>query len=369
MRHGEASPATRMLWEAAIRLAEGGRWLVIGGEAALVSTLAGDRPTVDIHWIVTDVREARDLSRDHPIRIRVDLDPAHPHVDRDSCDVVVIPTPPDRALARRWLLLASMALRHGGVLLLAGANDEGIRSVIADAGKLFGPPQAEDYGNRQRIARFAKPATAPNPPPWASDPGIAPGTWPDFIVTVDGEDIPLATLPGVFAADRLDVGTRMLLDALPRVLPGALPRRLTGSVLDVGCGAGAIGIVASRHGAERVDLVDANLLAVAAARENVTRLGIAGARVLASDVYDAVLEERYDLIVSNPPFHQGKALDTSMPDRLIQEAPEHLMPGGTLLIVANAFLAYGKRMDPVFRQVETVVATRQYHVISARDPR
>lgn len=350
-----------MLLDAAAHLADGTRWLVIGGDASLVAALVADNPMADIHWIATDIRNVIALPRALPPRLHVDLDAAHPDIGRESHDAVVLPAPPDRALSRRWLVLAAIALHPGGVLLVAGPHDQGIRSVIADAGTLFGPAQAEDYGNRQRIARFAKPVSAPESPAWAKDPGIAPGTWREFTVTVRGDEIPLVTLPGVFAADRLDPGTRLLLDALPD--------QLAGSVLDVGCGAGGIGIAASRLGADRVDLVDANLLAIAAAGENIARLGIAGARVLASDVYDGVPEDRYDLIVSNPPFHQSKAIDLSVADRLISEAPAHLEPGGSLLIVANAFLAYGKRMVPVFRQVETLATTRQYHVIRATNSR
>ena len=115
-------------------------------------------------------------------------------------------------------------------------------------------------------------------------------------------------------------------------------------------------------------LVDANLLAVAAARRNLERLGIAG-RAMASDLFTAIPAERYDLIVSNPPFHQGKRVDLSVADRLITESPAHLRPDGRLLIVANAFLAYSKQMERVFRRVETVAATRQYHVLEAREPR
>jgi len=140
-------------------------------------------------------------------------------------------------------------------------------------------------------------------------------------------------------------------------------------VLDVGCGAGVIGFAAARLGARSVDLVDANLLAVAAAQENVRRLGAATCRVLASDVYSSVTGERYDLIVSNPPFHRGKVVDTSVADRLIAEAPAHLQPGGQLLIVANAFLAYGRHLTRVFDEVEAVQATRQYHVLRARLPK
>lgn len=354
-------PAVNMLRDAAARLGGGARWLVIGGEASLALAIAVDHPAADVRWIATDIRDTTTLPEEVPPGLRIDLDAANPDIERAAWDAVVLPAPPDRALARRWLVHASMALRDGGVLLLAGANDEGIRSVIADAAKVFGPAQREDYGNRQRIARFVKAASAPPPPPWAGVPGIASGTWREFTASVSGESIPLVTLPGVFAADRLDPGTRLLLDTLPDML--------TGSVLDAGCGAGVIGIAASRLGADQVDLIDASLLAVAAARENVARLGIAGARVLASDVYSAIPDESYDLIVSNPPFHRGKAVDLTVADRLIAEAPSHLNAGGSLLIVANAFLAYGKRMQGVFRKVETVAATRQYHVISARDPR
>ncbi len=353
--------AHSLLLEATGRQVHGTRWLVIGGDAPLVQALLDDHPGTQVVWIATDLRNVAALPNDRPERLQVDVEAAYPEVGHAAHDVVVIPAPADRALCRRWLVLASRALCPDGVLLLGGANDQGIRSLIGDARTVFGPAQAEDYGGRQRIARFAKPATAPDPPPWVGAPGIAAGTWREFTASVRGKEIAFVTLPGVFAADRLDAGTRMLLDVLPDRMPG--------SVLDMGCGAGVIGIAASRLGARQVDLVDPNLLAVASARENVTRLRIAGARVLASDVYGAVAKDRYDLIVSNPPFHQGKEIDYTVPDRLIAEAPAHLEPGGSVLIVANAFLAYGKRMERVFRQVETVTATRQYHVLSATDPR
>jgi 16S rRNA (guanine1207-N2)-methyltransferase len=97
-------------------------------------------------------------------------------------------------------------------------------------------------------------------------------------------------------------------------------------------------------------------------------MGIAG-RAIASDVFTGVDGERYDLIVSNPPFHRGKQVDYSVADRLIGQAPAHLLAGGHLLIVANAFLAYGKQMEGVFQHVETVAATKQYHVLMAAGPR
>jgi 16S rRNA (guanine1207-N2)-methyltransferase len=341
-----------------------GHACVFGGDAALLLALDGHSGT--LAWLPTDIREVANLALHDYNGVVVHNNVLEPDVEPASVDLAILPAAPDRDLNRRWLALADRLLGPVGRLIVAGANREGIRSVIADAAAVFGPV-TEDFRRKHRIGvlqRRDAPATS-GTPAWLTAPGIAPGTWREFVVTPGEGDLRLVTLPGVFAGDRLDAGTALLLAHLD-VRPGT-------SVLDVGCGAGTIGIAAARAAARaaasRVDLVDANLLAVAAARENLRRLRILHARALASDVYEAVKDVRYDLVVSNPPFHRGKEIDVSVADRIIREAPRHLAPGGDVRIVANAFLAYGRRMSEVFRHVETVAATRQYHVIAASDPR
>lgn len=326
-----------------------GRWLVLGGEAALVEGVREFAGSVE--WIPVDVR---DLDRG-PSDVVVRND-----ADGQAYERVVLPVPPDRDLARRWLVTAQRALVPGGVLIVAGANAEGGKSVVADARQFFGQPQTEHYRQKHRIARFVAVSDQVDVPAWATADGIVPGTWQRFDIAIGDTHLTLDTMPGVFAGNRLDAGTRLLLDHL-EVAPGS-------RVLDVGCGIGVIGIQASRLGAAHVDCVDANLLAVNTASRNLERLGVAG-RVFASDVFSAVSGTRYGLIVSNPPFHRSKQVDYSVVERLIREAPRHLMPDGRLLIVANAFLAYGKQMEKEFRHVETIAATRQYHVLAADNPR
>lgn len=334
--------------------------LVIGGEATLPRTIRAKRPEARVVWIATDVREVS-LQNDADIDCR--QDPFSPLSDDERFGVVLLPASPDRALIRRWLLLSQSALSPHGVLLLAGANGEGIRSLIADAAALFGPAVREDYRQKHRIARFIQNDATTAHPAWAAAPGIAPGTWQTVTIPVHGESLSLATLPGVFAGDRLDAGTSLLLDHLDEVVtPGS-------RVLDVGCGAGAIGFSALALGAGHVDMTDVNLLAVASVRETIREQGAADASAFASDVYDAVGNERYDLIVSNPPFHQGKTIDYDMPERLIGEAAAHLRPGSSLLIVANAFLAYERLMNGRFHDVQTIASTRQYRVFRASRPR
>ncbi len=324
-------------------------WLVLGGEAALPNALAEEGRVV--HWLPLLVSELERAISD--VVVRDDLRVG-------AYGRVLLPVPLDRDLARRLILTAQGALVPGGDLLVAGANAAGAKSVIGDAQAVFGASVASGYRQKHRYARFIRDEGERVFPAWSEKPGLRPGSWQRFTVEIRGVTRDFETQPGVFAGDRLDVGTALLLQHLT-VQDDA-------RVLDVGCGAGIIGILAHALGASDVDLVDANLLAVEAAARNLQRLGVPG-RAFASDVYSAVQGERYDLIVSNPPFHRGKEVDTAVADRLIDEAPAHLRPGGSLLIVANAFLAYGKRMSQVFHHVETVAATRQYHVLLARDPR
>lgn len=354
-RGSSPGPATAALLDATAHH-EAGSWLVPGGSAGLAEGIALDHPEATVTWQPADLRERRALDTG-PSNLRI----LEPGTSVGDIGAVAIAAPPDRDLARRMILNGRDALVPGGRLFIAGANSEGIRSVIADAAKVLGPPLREDYRARGRLALFTQDVAIGDEPAWAVEPGVAPGTWRAFTLEIGNISLPMVTQAGVFAGAGVDAGTRLLL--------GALPDQVIGQVLDVGCGAGVIGIAAAQLGAEAVDLTDVNLIAVRAARENIERLGLARCRALAGDVYDAIGDERYALIVSNPPFHRGKAVDFTVADRLIDGAPAHLGPAGSLLVVANAFLAYGKRIARVFGRVETIAATRQYHVLRGSGPR
>lgn len=135
------------------------------------------------------------------------------------------------------------------------------------------------------------------------------------------------------------------------LLAGVLRRQIVSpraSVLDVCTGSGALAVAAALRGAREVTAVDVSRRAVLTARLN-ARLN--GVRVDArrGDLLDAIGDRRYDIIVSNPPYvpaasdalpERGlrRAWDAgrngrALLDRLLDDAPAHLKPGGVLLVV------------------------------------
>jgi 16S rRNA (guanine1207-N2)-methyltransferase len=332
----------------------GSRLLVIGGEAELAMAVVDRVDRSTLTWIPFDSRELARLGDSS--RIQVHREPTTTPSGDALFDMVLIPGVPDRDVNRRSLAMARLTVSKQGWVTIAGANNEGVRSFLTDAQATFGDPFFADYRARHRYATFEGVELTETYPDWCSAVGVAPGTWIESGLIFLKHKVLQATTAGVFSADGLDDGTRLLLESLD-VRPGQ-------TVLDVGAGSGIIGAYAARAGGEAT-LVDANLIAVATARHTMEINEFTGYRVLAGDTYDPVSGERFDLIVSNPPFHRGKKVDYGMAERLIDEAPQHLTPGGRLILVANAFLPYSKRMQRVFGGAETIAANRRYHVLAA----
>ena len=363
LRHvNDVSAATLLLADAAgspRATPAGARLLVIGsGHGALAVALArraesGWVDVLDVHAGALDMAERtlRANEIEHAAVLRTSS--ALPG-GAGAYDVAAIEMPPHRGLARRWLVEAHAALREGGTLYLAGANNEGIQPIIADAAALFGNAASLGFKAKHRVARSVKVSPTPGPA-WAGEPGIVPGTFAQIEIVLRGEAVRLWTLPGVFAHDRLDAGTALLLDHLD-VTPGA-------HVLDAGCGLGILGIAAAHAGAGHVDLIDVSLLAVEATARNLGATGTSPARVLLSDGLAAVADERYDLIVTNPPFHAGKGVMLDVAQVFVIHGRQLLNPGGRIVLVANRFLRYDELIGAHYARVERLAQTPSYHVL------
>ncbi|MEN8182642.1 MAG: methyltransferase [Myxococcota bacterium] len=235
-------------------------------------------------------------------------------------------------------------LAAGAPLWIHGANDEGIRSV---GSRLESICEKVRVVAARRHGRVVEGRILP---------ARAPRSLGEFRMTFDadlsGGRARLVSYPGTFAHGRLDEGSALLLQTLARWRPA-------GRVLDFGCGIGVLALGVRQLTADaELDLLDVDAAAMEAARENVP-----GARPLLGDGFSAVPSGlRYDWIVSNPPFHQGRSNDPGLARQLAREAPRHLAPGGQLLVVVPRAAPFGRWLTPHFGAIQTV-ARGPHHTV------
>ncbi|MBQ2930349.1 MAG: class I SAM-dependent methyltransferase [Clostridia bacterium] len=174
-----------------------------------------------------------------------------------------------------------------------------------------------------------------------------------------GHGLNFMTDAGVFSKGELDVGSRLLLDALPA---------FTGDVLDIGCGWGAIGVaVAKANKNAKVTMVDVNRRALDLCRQNCQRNGVT-AEVIESDGMAEVMGRKFDAIVTNPPIRAGKQVIYKM----FADAAQSLNLDGALYLVirkqqgAESCVKYLKTL---FNEVEKLDKSGGFWVLKAYDPK
>lgn len=127
----------------------------------------------------------------------------------------------------------------------------------------------------------------------------------------------------LFSTFDIDHGT----DALLRSISCNHPS----SILDLGCGYGPIGIVlAKKYPNAQITMVDKDLLAVRYTNQNIQENGIDNAAVMGSVGMERIMDESYDLIVSNIPAKIG---DQAITTDFILTPYSHLNPNGELWVV------------------------------------
>jgi 16S rRNA (guanine1207-N2)-methyltransferase len=247
--------------------------------------------------------------------------------------LVAIRLPTEKMAVRQLLGDAFAVLAIGGRCIIAGANNEGAKSAARMLERIFGNAAVVDQHSGCRAVLAVKRSAEPNSAEDLADPLLRADRFHESPVTMRGLSFVVSSRPGVFSWDHADEATALLAHEM-HVAPGE-------SVLDLGCGAGALGVVAAKlSGSGHVTLVDSDTEAVRSAQRTVEAAGLTNCTVLPSDVASAVLDQQFDVVVTNPPFHVGKATDLRVPHQFIEDAWQLLRPGGRLYLVANRTLPY-----------------------------
>ena len=274
------------------------------------------------------------------------------HVDYDARYPLVLILPPrQRDEARALFAQALQRCAPGGIVVACIANDDGAKSGESDFKKLCG---LDGNLTKHHCRVF-----------WAHrddakiDAALL-AQWPtlDAMRPILGGRF--MSRPGVFAWDRIDHASQLLAEHLPA--------DLRGRAADLGSGYGYLSaeLLQRCPGIASLDLYEAEARALDLARRNLadvaTRLPV---KFFWQDVTSG-LSERYDVIITNPPFHaQQSAARPDIGRAFIAAAAAALVPGGRLWLVANRNLPYELELDANFGSVRIVAQQQGFKIIEA----
>jgi len=167
------------------------------------------------------------------------------------------------------------------------------------------------------------------------------------------------TKPGIYGWKKIDKGSQSLVNSLPPILKGY--------GADFGCGYGFLSeYLASEHeNIQSIDLYDADYYAIECAKNNL-KDAQCQLNFILQDLLSLQIQRKYNWIVMNPPFHQGKEKNTDIGADFIKKASESLQASGMLYMVANDFLPYEKIIAAHFKKFETVKEENGFKVIFAQ---
>ncbi len=264
--------------------------------------------------------------------------------------VLILPTR-QRDEARALFARAITLLKPNGVVIAAAGNNEGARSLEDDLEKLIGSvntlsknkcrvfwsiPQSQTI-NQQLLSQ------------WNQIDAIRP--------VLNGKYM---SRPGVFAWDRIDIASSLLAQYLPS--------SLSGTAADLGAGFGYLGdeLLKKCAGITALNVYEAEYRALQLSKLNLEKYTSRVPIVYHWHDVTSGLHDKYDVIVTNPPFHTQNRMDR--PDigrRFITVAAQSLNPGGQLWLVANRHLPYEEVLADGFDGIKVIAQEQGFKVIAA----
>jgi 16S rRNA (guanine1207-N2)-methyltransferase len=244
------------------------------------------RPEPQTVWPATSLVVDYDLSRLHKL---------HPH-NWKCAELEDLVGPYERVLiqvsrfdslqqVKRDVYAASRILSADGGLRVAVPPKSGAKRIASDLKEVFVRVEAVKTAGYTLLM-----CNEPIPRQFPEDPAYV-----EYYDAASECSLSFLVRPGIFSAERIDVGTELLLKTVQPVNEK--------TVLDVGCGYGAIGaIVAARGG--YASLLDVDARAVKLAERNLSLNGLSGKVFIKLQPYEFEAG-MFDVVLSNPPTHAG----------------------------------------------------------------
>jgi 16S rRNA (guanine1207-N2)-methyltransferase len=268
----------------------------------------------------------------------------------ESTPLVLIKVPKSLALLEHQLIRLKPLLTEHCQVIVAGMVKTMPSSLWKMLEKLVGPTVTSRAHKKARLIEVSvDPRLSLPESPY-------PRNW-----TLEGTALEITSHANVFSRERLDIGTRLLLQHLPQT-EGAV------DIIDLGCGSGLLGLMAAQQNPEaRLHFVDESYMAIASARANFQQLdaSLQRAKFHLGDGLAEFGKEAADLILCNPPFHQSHAIGETVALSMFRHSARVLGDGGDLWVVGNRHLDYHLKLRRWFNSVEVVASDKKFVILRA----
>lgn len=270
-----------------------------------------------------------------------------------AINLVLIKVPKTLALFEDQLVKLKPLLTQSSTVIVAGMAKSMPSAVWKILENIIGPTQTSRAVKKAKVIHVTVNTKLPLPKtPY-------PTVW-----KLEGSDYSLTNHANVFSREKLDIGTRFLLQHLPET-------EGQGDIIDLGCGNGVLGLMlVSQNKQAKVHFVDESYMAAESARVNFQQLSSepSPATFHVSDDLTDFENESIDLILCNPPFHQQQAVGDSIAISMFRDSARVLRPDGELWVIGNRHLAYHKKLQKWFEKVELVASNKKFVILKATIP-
>ncbi|MCA1370696.1 class I SAM-dependent methyltransferase [Bradyrhizobium sp. BRP14] len=315
---------------------EGERVLFLGAEA-------GYRLPEGFGASITAAQPLRPLYRALEAA-RVDVTPV---ASGDAYDVALVLCGKHKGENEDRIAEALKRTRTGALIAVAGGKEDGIQPLRKKIGKY-----GWDGDSMPKYHGVAFWFTRPE------DVSEAVSKLAKVPVRVDGL---FDASPGMFSHDRVDAGSELL--------ASRLPHDFAGHAADFGAGWGylSLKLAEASPNLKGIDLFEADFEALEAARANMAaNAPSTPARCYWHDLTAEETRDKYDLIVMNPPFHEGHAAEPALGAAMIKAAAKSLKHGGRLMLVANRGLPYEQVLAENFKESGETCRNARFKVLWAK---
>ncbi len=246
-------------------------------------------------------------------------------------------------------------LREGGELVLAGKKSDGAKTYIEKASTLLSRrTPAKKRGNTYlgviRKSRDYSAVARLDDKEYSS-------TRPIF--ELDGRSV--ISKPGLFGWDKQDQGSALLIECAEQFLQHC--EQQPQSVLDLGCGYGYLILCSRRWPQIRMRWATDNNAAAVRCMQLNAQAHCLDVTVSADDCGQRI-GDGFDLILCNPPFHQGFSMDPSLTDKFLHNSHKRLNAHGTALFVVSQFIRIEDEAAGIFHQVTQLGSDGQFKVLA-----